>query len=197
MDQIIAWAVAAMLVWVPVGRSKISPETPDAARARYAEIATAAAAVAYNPEEPSLFAGPRGRAATMGLLLSVALMESGFRKDVDLGIGPLSRGEGKDSCLVQIRVAGGKTAEGWTHEDLVGDRVKCFTAGLHKMRRSFMSCRKLPQLDWLSAYTRGACTKDEPFSRARMLVASRLQKPPIRDADILPAHPGGHTGASR
>ena len=175
MDPIIAWAVAFMVSWAPPGRSKIKDaiETPEAGQARYEEIARAAARVAYDPYLKPLFHGPRGRASTMAVLLSIAYHESGFRRDVDLGVGKLARGSGTDSCLLQIRVGRGKTSEGWTHDDLVGDREKCFRAGYSLIKRSFGACRRLPQLDWLGAYTRGRCVEGDPLSRARIGLSQR------------------------
>jgi hypothetical protein len=189
MDSIIAWAVTFMVSWAPPGRStlKDATETPEAGRARYAEIAAAAARVAYDPALKPLFGGPRGRAATMALFLSIAYHESGFRRDVDLGIGKLARGSGTDSCLLQIRVGTGRTAEGWSHEDLVGDRVKCFRAGYGLIKRSFGACRRLPMLDWLGAYTRGRCREDEPLSRARISRSHRVPLAPLDDAAAIAA----------
>ena len=122
-------------------------------------------------------------------MLSVAWHESGFRKDVDLGVGKLARGSGTDSCLMQIRVGSRRTPEGWSHEDLVTDREKCFRAGLAIIRRSFGACHKLDQRDWLGVYTRGSCQSDEPFSRSRMALASRAPKPPVDDAHALGGGP--------
>ncbi len=157
MDPIVAWALSFMLSWAPPGRSLIKDaiETPEAGTARYAEIARAAASVAFDPESKPLVGGPRARSQTLAIMLSVAYHESGFRRDVDLGIGALARGSGTDSCLMQIRVGRGTTEEGWSHEQLVADRDKCFRVGLRLLRRSIGACRSLPPLDWLSAYARG------------------------------------------
>ncbi|WP_245678473.1 hypothetical protein [Chondromyces crocatus] len=189
MDAITAWAVSIMVSWAPPGRSHIrdAVETPEEGRARYEAIAEAAARVAYDPELDPVFRGPRGRATTMALLLSIAKHESGFRRDVDLGKGPLSRGSGTDSCLLQIRVGKGKTAEGWTHEDLVEDREKCFRSGHALIKRSFGACRNLPMLDWLGAYTRGRCVQGEPASQSRMKLAQRAPQAPLDDAAALAA----------
>jgi len=189
MDGIIAWGLAFMLSWAPPGRSKIKDaiETEEQGKQRYAEIVRAAAHVAYDPQITPLFKGPRGRATTMALLLSVAWHESGFRRDVDLGVGSLARGSGTDSCLLQIRVGSGRTQEGWAHKDLVTDREKCFRAGLALMRRSFGSCHRLDQRDWLGVYTRGSCIEQEPYSRNRMTLALRTPKAPLDDAAVLAA----------
>jgi hypothetical protein len=187
MDPIIAWAVSIMMTWAPPGRSRIKNaiETPEEGRARYEQIAKAAAEVVYDPNVRPLFAGPKGRAATMALMLSVAWHESGFRRDVDFGLGKLSRGSGKDSCLLQIRVGAGRTAQGWSHADLVSDREKCFRAGIEIMKKSFGACSHLEQGDWLSVYTHGGCVANEPFSRSRMGLARKATKPPLDDAKVM------------
>ncbi|EYF08462.1 hypothetical protein [Chondromyces apiculatus] len=196
MDPITAWAVALMVSWSPPGRSHIADavETPEEGRARYEEIARAAARVAYDPTVEPAFRGPRGRAATLALLLAIAHHESGFRRDVDLGLGKLARGSGMDSCLLQIRVGKGKTSEGWTHADLVGDREKCFRAGHALVKRSFGACRKFEQLDWLGAYTRGRCVADEKASRSRMGLAQRAPQAPLDDAAALAARAKATSG---
>jgi hypothetical protein len=173
MDSIVAWAVSFMITWAPPGKSKLKDavESPEACQARYAEIAAVAAQVAYDPTLKPLFGGKRGRASTMSLLLSIAYHESGFRRDVDLGVGKLARGSGTDSCLLQIRVGTGRTAEGWSHEDLVGDRMKCFRAGYALIKRSFGACRRLPILDRLGAYARGRCMENEPLEDAAAITA--------------------------
>ncbi|WP_437781524.1 hypothetical protein [Sorangium sp. So ce1097] len=187
MDAVIAWAVGIMMTWAPPGMSRIKDaiETPEAGRARYHEIASAAAKVAYDPELKPLFGGPRGRAETMALILSIAYHESGYRRDVDLGLGKLARGEGVDSCLLQVRVGAGKTREGWSHEDLVGDREKCFRAGLSLIRKSFGACRKQDARDRLSAYTRGRCIDNDKYSRARIGRAMKVPRAPMTDEEVL------------
>jgi hypothetical protein len=186
MDSIVAWALAIMLAWVPPGRSAIKDaiETSEAGAARYAQIARDAARVAFDPAEQPLVKGPRARSQSLAVLLSVAYHESGFRRDVDLGLGPLARGSGTDSCLMQIRVGKGTTPEGWSHADLVADRTKCFRAGLRLLRRSIGACRHLPPLDWLSAYARGQCTVDEPTSHALIGPALRVRSAPLDDAQV-------------
>jgi hypothetical protein len=90
MDPIIAWTLAIMLAWAPPGRSAIKEaiETPEAGTARYEEIARDAVKVAFDPAERPLVAGPRARSQSLAVLLAVAYHESGFRRDVDLGLGP-------------------------------------------------------------------------------------------------------------
>jgi hypothetical protein len=129
-------------------------------------------------------------------MISDAYHESGFRRDVDLGLGPLARGSGLDSCLMQIRIGHGKTEEGWSHSELVADREKCFRVGLRLLRRSIGACRELPPLDWLSAYARGQCVADDPTSHALMGPALRVRKAPVEDAQVLAALGGRDGGTS-
>lgn len=106
-DPLRDWVVEAMVSMSPPGRSfiKDAKETPAEGKARYAEIADAMLMVAYDPSEPSAFQGPTGRGRTLALMLSIAWHESGFRKDVDLGRGPMSRGDsGRSWCLIQAQL---------------------------------------------------------------------------------------------
>lgn len=180
MDALIPWALALMLAWQPTGRSRYrgAVETNVEAQARYEAIARAALTVAFDPEEAPVL-GSRERTAV--LLLSVAYFESGFRRDIDLGGEekdgewewfPLARGDGGRSyCMMQMQIGQGETEQGWTGRELVGDRVKCFRAGLAHMRRSVNACRALPREDWLSAYTTGECSRGEYASQRRILKA--------------------------
>src|SRR5512142_1412193 len=111
MDLIVGWALAFMLAVAPPGTRR--GETREETIARYTQIATDAVAVAYDPANAPLFGGTGGRARTAGLMLAVAFHESGFRRDVDFGIGPSSRGDsGQSWCLMQIKVGTGRTIEG-------------------------------------------------------------------------------------
>jgi hypothetical protein len=169
-------AVAVMLASAPPGRSRLAgaEESPEDGRSRYAEIAAAVAEVVFDPGVAPLFPGDKGRLRTGALLLAIALHESGFRRDVDLGIGPHARGSGVDSCLTQQRIGRGSTPEGWTHEDLVSDRRKCFLAALGKVKKSLNACRMLPLEDRLAAYASGRCTAGRAASRARMKTAEQF-----------------------
>ena len=198
MDPIVTWALTFMLSWAPPGRSHIrdAVETAEAGTARYGDIARAAASIAFDPGERPLVSGPRARSQTLAIMLSVAYHESGFRRDVDLGVGPLARGSGTDSCLMQIRVGRGNTLEGYSHAELVADRGKCFRVGLRLLRRSIGACRSLPPLDWLSAYARGQCVADDPTSHALMAPALRVRSAPLDDAQAaLAAKRGRRRGA--
>ena len=134
---------------------------------RYRGIAHAVAAVSEDPNTSLPFAGPSAVARSAALVLAVSFFESGWRRDVDLGVGKLARGSGVDSCLLQLRVGSGVTAEGWTHDDLTSDREKCVRAGLAKMRRSLATCRALPVAERLSAYAAGNCDSDRGRADSR------------------------------
>lgn len=188
-DAFVMWSQAAMLRWAPPHER--AGETVKEAEARYLQIGAAAVDVAF--AEP--LTGPRGRSRALALLLTVAYFESGFRRDVDLGgelrqVGPgpagwiwfpHARGDGGQSvCLGQVRVGRGKTAEGWTAEELVADRRKCFTAALHLIKKSFGACRRHAVVDRLSAYTTGRCQDNEPTSRHRAsFLAARTGGMPV------------------
>jgi hypothetical protein len=147
-------------------------ETVEERTKRYEEIATDLAAVL--DAEPKLpFRGARAKAHSGALALAVYKMESGFRKDVDLGLGKEARGGGMDTCLAQIRLGKDQvTPEGWDWRAIVADRKKCFTASLRMMRRSLIACQKEPREHGLAAYAAGVCTllSGQVKSRARWSV---------------------------
>lgn len=177
------WLYGLMCWLLPVERGveltrndPTTAETVEERDARYHGIADAIAEVVTSPDVVMPFKGKNGAVNSAGLLLAVTYKESGWRKDVDFGVGKRSRGEGVDSCLAQIRVGVGKTDEGWSHEDLTGDRKKCFTAALRLMARSYASCRDLPPEEKLTAYTSGNCRSDrgKEKSRERVTLSRRL-----------------------
>ncbi len=105
-------------------------------------------------------------------------------------IGKLARGSGLDSCLLQVRAGAGKTREGWSHEDLVGDRENAFARDSRWIKGSFGACRKQEPRDRLSAYTRGRCIDNDKHSRARIGRALNVPRAPMTDAAVLAALPG-------
>lgn len=209
------WIVDRMLKWSPPGRSlfKDAVETKEEGAARYAEIASAAITVAYDPSEDPFVTGPTGRAQSLAILLSLAWFESGFRKDVDLGRGPVARGDkGRSWCMVQVLLGNpdkdGKTSRrvvltkdggasivtdktksvGWGGEDLVADRTKCFRVGYRFLRKSFRACPGQAFDDRISVYGAGACLKNWEPSQVRIRHAKRwlaLSGPPERDQDVI------------
>lgn len=223
---LIAWVLSVINFLSPPGRThytKEAQETLDEAKNRHALIAEAIVDVAFDESEAPLYGGRRGRHNTALTMVSVAFNESGFRRDVDLGLGRLGRGDyGRSWCMMQLNLGkkivekGGKrvedsaelTSDGWSGVDLVADRRKCFKAGLHAMRRSFMSCQvgtakagtklmlhgkevvleedttvPLPMYDRLSQYATGKCTYGQHESRTRMNLAFSLMKrfPPKKE----------------
>lgn len=175
-----AWLVAAMLAWAPPARRGATypdaRESVDDAQARYQQIAQAVVDVAMDPSEKPIISGSRARERTALLMLSVAYYESGFRRDVDLGLGKWARGDSGHSWgLWQIRLdPHGKTAtaEGWTGPDLVGDRHKAARAGLHKLQQAVSTCSG-SLADRLTVYRYGRCVPADADARGRVDLASR------------------------
>jgi hypothetical protein len=162
--------------------------------------------VAFDPSEPPLFSGPQGRYRTMALMLAVADFESGFRKDVDTGVGSNAKGDGGQSwCLEQVRLgaaSGGRTytrvvlndrgisfvfdGTGIGGEDLVSDRKKCLRVALHMMRMSFDACQGAVE-GKLSQYASGSCDRGWEASSRRVKKAAKwlaAQPPPSDDAAL-------------
>lgn len=156
-----------MLATSPPGRSKIPDaiETAEEGRARYAEIATAIVDAA------------EGNKRAVALLLAIAKFESGFRRDVDLGIGPLAKGDRGNSCgLLQLNAGPGKRCD-----ELIADRRLAASEALRLARASFAACRNRPILERLSAFTSGSCQRGAVASRVRMQTAERFLawQPPL------------------
>jgi hypothetical protein len=175
-ESLVAWMVGIMMSTAPPGRAFPAEfvETKEDGAQRYAAIARSIAQVALDPNEEPVFGGELGRVRTAALLLSISYFESGWRNDVDLGLGGRARGDaGRSWCLMQVMVGNGRTAEGWTGLDLVASRERCMRAGLHLVRRSTQACRGRPVDQWLNAYASGRCEAGVPESRARMSKAKR------------------------
>lgn len=161
VDLFTAYLVSAMTSWTPPGQHR---EGDQVAQERYRNIARDIATVAASPDEEPVFDDDDDRVKTALLLASIASFESAYRADVDEG---RRRGDGGVSwCLLQVQVRG-RTREGWTGQDLVSDRRKCITAGLHRIKTSFDLCHTLPLSQRLSGYTIGKC-RPSSSSRYRM-----------------------------
>jgi hypothetical protein len=193
MHIVIAWIVAFMTAHAPPGRPIFYPtaqETKEETVERYNAIATDIAAVVYDPNEQPLFKGDYGRSKAISIMQGIAFFESGFRKDVDTGVGKAARGDGgKSVCLMQIEVGTGRTAkynmskqrfaipsdpkneveEGFTASELLSDRQKCLRVALHLIRQSFKSCGNLPLDQYLNVYTSGHCDEGIAESHLRMM----------------------------
>lgn len=165
-----AYLLSAMIAWMP---TKVhNREGESAALKRYEAIATDIAKVALDENEIPLFAGEDGRTQTALLVASIASYESHFRADVDAG---KARGDnGVSWCIMQIQVHG-KTLEGWTGPELIENRGKCVSAGLHLIRESFSMCKHMPLRHKLSGYTSGKCEGD-PASESRIGRAVKWMK---------------------
>jgi hypothetical protein len=214
LETLIAWLLTFMVAVAPPTRKhwySYAKETPEEALVRYQSIAEDIVSVLYNPDNLPLFVGSEGRARSAAVVLGVMFFEGGFRRDVDLGLGPMSRGDGGQSyCLMQIRVGKGRTTtwnkalnrfgrwndsetdlvQGFTGPEMVQDRKKCIEAGYRMIRSSFAACRSLPVADWLRVYASGTCEDGDGAhaSRARMNVALNWfngHRPTFTDSQIL------------
>ncbi len=212
-EAMVDWAMERIVAWAPPGHAsgRTYPdaiESPEDAAIRYRSIASDAVAVVYDASATPMFPGPEGRARTLALLLSTAFNESGFRRDVDYGLGAHSKGDsGRSWCLNQVQLgkAGpdGRTStrivlDGPRHrfsfdgglggEDLVRDRQNCFRVAVSIMRSSFNQCQRLPMEERLSVYTSGDCRRGRASSRARVGMAMFWMwrhAPPFQDAIVM------------
>jgi len=218
MQQLMNWLVAFMLAKAPLTRPHYIPEakeTVEEGQVRYESIAADIAEVLK--DEKPLFKGPDGKLRTSALILSVMFHESGFRRDVDLGLGKLSKGDnGNSVCLMQLNIGKGKTMkwnkvlnrpaypadpkedleEGWTAKEVLADRKKCIRAGLRLLRLSFGSCGPNPK-DWLRIYASGNCKSGAKESASRVGLAQRwyaANKPSFDDTVFLPPPPPKQDG---
>lgn len=195
--QLVVWIITLMVGLRTPGMESYIPEaheTRESALERYGEIAEAIATVS---EEDPIYKGKYAAPRTAVLLVAIAFMESGFRKDIDLGLGRHRDGRtgendhGRSWCMMQVmlgkkqvRMADGtvdydstqRTSTGWTGRDLVNDRLKCFRAGRDVLRVSMGTCRSLPQAERLAAFASGNCESEHGrrASRSRMQLAWRL-----------------------
>lgn len=172
------------------GCIKDAIETKAEKQQRFYDITKDIMEVVYEENEPAIWSyqGDMRREASLFTLLSIAYFESGFRKDIDYGIGKMSRGDnGSSYCLMQIHLGNGKTKEGWTGEDLVNDRKKCLRTGYRMVKSSFGSCSNLPLDERLTMYASGKCGIGLPESRARIGLAKHwfTRAPKIKDQEVF------------
>lgn len=167
-----AYLLSIFVATAPLGRTRpaLAAESPDEARARYTEIADAIAETVN--ESPPLFKGEKGRVRTALVMASVAYLESGLRKDVDLG---LKKGFAGDCGLWQFNLGGGRTAEGWDCKELTSDRRKAARAALRMMNRSFNACAKYGPDALLRAFASGTCERGVHESKVRLELARRWE----------------------
>lgn len=156
---IAAWLMSMMMSLVPRGYTAEgfkhfqAQESTDDTKARYESIVEDLTEVVFDPAEKPVYGEAKGRQRTAVLMLSIAFWESSYRKDVDTGIGKYAKGDyGTSFCIMQVRVGSGKTAEGWSGQDLIDDRKKCFRAALHLIHNSWGGA---DSYDALTSYASG------------------------------------------
>jgi hypothetical protein len=183
-ELLIVWLLFAMNMMHPPHQSQFIPEAKESyvqEAERRREIVSAIVDRSFDPTAPSLFKGDTGRSASAMFLLVKMYAESGFRRDVHLGLGREKYAKtglndsGRSWCLGQIMLglktvpwngqwatdSATTTDEGWTGRDLVGDTNKCVTATLRVLKRSFDACKKLPPDQRLAAYAAGTCESEK------------------------------------
>lgn len=84
MNDLIAYLVAAMLLWSPTKDHR--PDSPEQTTARYESIAETIAHVTLDPTETPLFRGMNGRERGAVQLAAIAFFESKFWSYVDDGL---------------------------------------------------------------------------------------------------------------
>lgn len=211
MEPFYAWILSFIVAHSPPGHPQQFPDAREdevSALERYQSIARDLVEVVYDPAEPPLLAGPLGRAKTVTILLGVIFKESAFRRDVDMGIGPYSKGDGGRSvCMLQIQTPFGRSADwnarkqrfawtsdspsdiqpGFTTAQLLADRKACFRAGLRIVRVSWQSCPGVPEEERLRVYASGSCRYGRAASLERMGLARnwyRVHPPPLSDEQV-------------
>jgi len=181
-----------MLSIVPCEKKYYVPpharESIQQCESRYEGISQSIAEVVYHPNSKPLWNGNHGRARTALTVLTIMYFESGFRRDIDLGIERerLSmygwNDYGRSWCMMQIhlgkknRVENGQvvldsaamTPQGWNGRQLIEDRRKCVAAGLTVIQRSFKACHRLPFNQKLRVYASGSVDKGGEASASRM-----------------------------
>lgn len=175
-----------MLSLAPI---KAGKETEAEALARYSAVADAVETVATDPTVEPLFDGPRARLKTAQLLLAVAIGETHIARDADVGPCIGKRCDtGRSACVMQINVGAGKTAEGWTREELFADRVKCVTSGANRIRQSMGMCRRQPFAHRLADFSGGMCEspRAQASSERKMRLFERISKMPDAPSTDLP-----------
>jgi hypothetical protein len=152
------YLVAAMLTWAPPSIHAYLGQTEEIVRDRYEGIADDLAAVALDPNEKPLFAGPTGREQSAVFIDAWMSYESGgFRNDVDTVEG--TGDSGNSHCLAQVQLRRG---------EVMKDRKDCFRLAFARMRESFAACASLPLKQKGSVYAAGNCTQGRHASEIRM-----------------------------
>lgn len=217
-ELFVVWILSMMTAVAPPHRTHFVPEARESyaqADERYREIAEAIVDAAFDENVQPIFGGERGRAHTAMLVTTMFFMESGFRRDIDLGTSHARLRRvglndfGRSWCMGQLNLGIKKipdpdkpgmwkdtsaknTAEGWSGPDLFADRRKCVAATISVLRSSLGSCRHLPALERLAVYAAGTCDSEEgkAASIARMRLYQKWMnkgRPDKKDAELLAA----------
>jgi hypothetical protein len=179
MTPFTAWVLSLIVYLAPPERLASLPqfpgweETAEQKQARDTSIAEDISVVSRDraPKHPEKAAA---------LLISLAFMEGGFAKDVDVGpcYRPLPTSTRCDGgaavSLWQIRIGEGSTPEGWTKADLQGDRRKAARVALRMAWQSITKCSGRGPDAGLRAYATGTCERGQEASAARLGLARRL-----------------------
>lgn len=188
MNDIVTWILSTLLMLSPyqssVERGFIYRYQPDLSKdAHYVRMRSIAEDF-YEVVDTSKPLPGLSKRDTLRLGLSIAYFESGYQKDVDLGLGRWGKGDhGKAFCLMQIETGGDDghvpvvdpEVKEWTGKDLLADRKKCIKAGYAALRQSMGACslqkdsegKPLKGSALISAYTSGTCKENEPAARSR------------------------------
>lgn len=179
-ELLIVWLTFAMNMMHPPHQTSFIAEAKESyvqEDARRREIVETIIDRSFDSSTVPLFMGEKARSASAMFLLVKMYAESGFRRDVHLGLAREKyantglNDSGRSWCLGQIMLgvktvpwngqwsteSATSTEEGWTGRDLVGDTNKCVIATLHVLKRSFGACKQLPPDQRLAAYAAGKC----------------------------------------
>ena len=227
-EAFVAWILATMTAISPPHRphfETVAQESHEQADARYRAIAETIVDGVFDKEVEPVFNGSRGRQYTAMLVTVWWNAESGFRRDVDMGLGRTKTAKagwndfGRSWCMGQINLGRKRrpdperegawiedspttTPEGWSGRDLCQDRRKCLLATLRVMRQSVNSCKSLPFGERLAAYAAGRCDSSagRGISRQRMGTFWRLynkNRPDYTDAQVMEEIEGGKTSTEK
>jgi len=151
----IAWLLALMFAFAPPDKAWQAPSHPETVaqrKARYADIARDIAAVVKAAKPlPGLT-----RRQTAGLLLAVAIGESGLAADADLG--PCYRARETGRCDGGLAVGLWQTWVPPVHQPVYWrDRQRAARLALQRLRLSMGACRRSAPRYRLAAYASGSC----------------------------------------
>jgi hypothetical protein len=215
-ELFVVWILSMMTAVAPPHREHFEAEAKESyaqADERYREIAEAIVDTSYDENIQPVFPGQRGRASTAMLVATIFFMESGFRRDLDLGTSHVRLRRaglndfGRSWCMGQINLgikripdpdrpgmwkdtSAKNTAEGWSGPELFADRRKCIAATISVLRSSLGACRHLPPMARLAVYAAGTCDSEagQRASEARMRLFHRWLgrgRPEPKDAQVL------------